>query len=99
MSVAAIPRRNSKNSAASVQTTVAMPPIQVHAMATTAITSTDAARGGMPVAASTAASSSNSTTSNTTAVRYTRALCPRIPPRVNSAVVTRRPASPNLWAT
>ena len=42
-------QRNKRNKTASVQTTVAIPPIKVHAMATRVMTLTATARGEAPV--------------------------------------------------
>ena len=64
----AAPTRNSRNSTASVQTTAAMPPIQVHSTATTLIAPTAVHSGGEPVSASKRASSGASSTSSKSAV-------------------------------
>ena len=65
----ATPARKSRNSAASVQTTAAMPPSQVQRMATARIAATAATWGGTPVALSSQPSSRCSSTPSTTAER------------------------------
>jgi hypothetical protein len=75
-----------------------MPPSNVHTIAMTPISTIDWMTGSMPSACCTGAKNEGpSTTSSTTAVRYTRDDCARMPPSENSAVVTFFTAAPSLW--